>query len=72
MRDIENGVTQARGEPSLEKDFAATALVDGNNLPGVVSKLKLFVIFHFVFWFLFTWNSLQFTVNSLFVVFGVK
>lgn len=36
MRDIENGVTQARGEPSLEKDFAATALVDGNNLPGVV------------------------------------
>ena len=41
MRDIESGVTQARGEPSLEKDFAATALVNGNNLPGVVNKVKL-------------------------------
>lgn len=44
MRDIESGVTQARGEPSLEKDFAATALVNGNNLPGVVNKVKLLFI----------------------------
>lgn len=44
MRDIESGVTQAGGEPSLEKDFAATALVNGNNLPGVVNKVKLLFI----------------------------
>ena len=44
MRDIESGVTQARGEPSLENDFAATALVNGNNLPGVVNKVKLLFI----------------------------
>lgn len=44
MRDIESGVTQARGEPSLDKDFAATALVNGNNLPGVVNKVKLLFI----------------------------
>ncbi|CAH3115821.1 unnamed protein product [Pocillopora meandrina] len=36
IRDIKNGITQPKGEPSIEKDFAASALVDGNNLLGPV------------------------------------
>ena len=67
MRDIESGVTQARGEPSLEKDFAATALVNGNNLPGVVNKVKLLFILIF---FLCMWKvTVQVTVKSQFIVF---
>lgn len=36
IRDIENGVTQPQGEPSIEKETVATALVNGNDLLGPV------------------------------------
>lgn len=36
LRDIKNGVTQPKGEPSIEKNIAATALVNGNDLLGPV------------------------------------
>ncbi|KAJ7358781.1 hypothetical protein OS493_021560 [Desmophyllum pertusum] len=36
VRDIKNGVTQPQGEPSIEKEAGATALVNGNNLLGPV------------------------------------
>ena len=71
MRDIESGVTQARGEPSLEKDFAATALVNGNNLPGVVNKVKLlFILILFLcMWKVTVQVTVQVTVKSQFIVF---
>lgn len=36
VRDIKNGVTQPQGEPSIEKETGATALINGNNLLGPV------------------------------------
>ena len=43
IRDIENGVMQPRGEPSIEKETVATALVNGNDLLGPVRTFEKFM-----------------------------
>ena len=44
VRDIKNGVTQPQGEPSIEKETGATALINGNDLLGPVRTLLKFII----------------------------
>ena len=34
VKDLKSGITNAEGEPQVEKETAATALVNGNNLLG--------------------------------------
>lgn len=48
IRDIENGVTRTQGEPSIEKETVATALVNGNDLLGPVRTFEQFMS---------TWND---------------
>lgn len=36
LKDIQTGVCAVEGEPTVEKESPATALVDGNNLLGPV------------------------------------
>ena len=40
VRDIKNGVTQPQGEPSIEKETGATALINGNDLLGPVRTFQ--------------------------------
>lgn len=34
VKDLKTGITTAQGEPKIEKETAATALVNGQNLLG--------------------------------------
>lgn len=39
VRDIKLGTTKWDGEPIILKDLGATALVDGNNLLGLINLI---------------------------------
>ena len=36
VKDLQSGITSVEGEPKLEKETSATAMVDGKNLMGPV------------------------------------
>jgi len=45
ISDIKNGVTQPHGEPSIEKETVATALVNGNDLLGPVRTFEKYLVY---------------------------
>lgn len=42
VRDVKSETTLRNGQPSIEKETVSTALVNGNNILGPVSKLVCF------------------------------
>ena len=36
VKDLQTGIVQVEGDPQIEKETAATAMVDGKNLMGPV------------------------------------
>jgi len=36
VKDLQSGITNGKGEPNVEKETSATAMVNGHNLMGPV------------------------------------